>query len=385
MRIIPIASGKGGVGKSLVSANLGVAFAQNGQRVVLADLDLGASNLHLVLGHHSPKKGIGSFLSNTKANVFSDVIAETDVRGLRFIPGDNEVPGLANLTAPQRKALVKQFLALKNDTDILILDLGAGTHQSILDFFLFSNQGIIVSAPAVTAVLNAYVFLKNTVYRLMFNSFSKGSPARAYLEQIRKEGGSHGHQKIYIPKMLPHIKNIDPVSHEKFVSRLNQLCPRLIINLVDEPKDADAAMKIRRSCEEYLDLKIEHLGIIYRDVIQDTALSSRLPVTLYKPQSILSQAVYRIADKIMESPEDEYSPDDKQIDDSFQEAGMEAEIDFDSKMEYVEDLLHSGAMNQGDLIETVKSQQFEIAKLRKENSFIKQKLTKAVEQGFIPQ
>jgi flagellar biosynthesis protein FlhG len=379
MRIIPIASGKGGVGKSLVAANMAVAFAQAGQRVVLADLDLGASNLHLVLGHHSPQMGIGTFLNNTKSN-FADVIAETDVRGLRFIPGDNEIPGTANLSVNQRKSLVKKLLALKDETDILVLDLGAGTHQSILDFFLLSNQGIVVSAPAVTAVLNAYVFLKNAVFRLMSNSCEKGSPARAHLEKLRKDGA--GHSKLYIPKMLPEIKKLDPVSYEKFVKRLEDLHPRLIMNLVDEPKNADVAMKIRRSCEEYLDLKIEHLGIIYRDVVQDTALASRLPIIIYKPQSVLSQAVYRIADKIIESPEDNYAPDDKQIDDSFQEAELEAEVDFDTKMDYVEDLLHSGAMSQGDLIETVKSQQLEIAKIKKENNFIKLKLTRAMQQGF---
>ena len=379
MRIIPIASGKGGVGKSLVAANLAVAFAQAGKRVVIADLDLGASNLHLVLGHHSPQMGIGTFLNNTKSN-FNDVIAETDIRGLRFIPGDNEIPGTANLNMIQRKALVKNLLSLNNTADILVLDLGAGTHQSILDFFLLSNQGIIVSAPAVTAVLNAYVFLKNAVFRLMFNSFGKGSPARAHLEKIRKEGS--GHSKLYVPKILPEIKELDKDSYDKFQERLNMLTPRLIMNLVDEPKNADVAMKIRRSCEEYLDLKLEHMGIIYRDVTQDTALASRLPVILYKPQSILSQAIYRIADKILQTPEDEYIPNDKQIEDSFQEAGLEAEIDFDSKLEYIEDLLHSGAMSYGDLIETVKSQQYEISKLKKENNFIKLKLTNAFQQGF---
>jgi len=377
MRIIPIASGKGGVGKSLVSANLAVSFAQAGQRVILADLDLGASNLHLVLGHQAPKTGIGTYLNNTKSN-FTDVIAATDVRGLRFIPGDNEIPGTANLTSIQKKALVKQLLALKDETDILILDLGAGTHQSILDFFLLSNHGIVVSAPAVTAVLNAYVFLKNSVFRLLFTSCAKGSPARAQLETMRKDGAGH----IYIPKLLPEIKKVDHESYEKFVERLHGLHPRLIMNMVDAPKDADVAMKIRRSCEEYLALKIEHMGIIYRDSLQDTALSSRLPIVLYKPQSILSQAIYRIADKILESPEDSFTLNDKQIEDSFQEAEMEAEVDFDTKMEYVEDLLHSGAMNQGDLIETVKSQQMEISKLKKENNFIKLKLTKAIQQGY---
>jgi len=381
MRIIPIASGKGGVGKSLVAANLAVAFAQSGQRVVLADLDLGASNLHLVLGHQAPKVGIGSFLNDTKSD-FNDVIAATDIRGLRFIPGDTEIPGMANLKAFQLKALVRRFLALKDDTDVLMLDLGAGTHQSILDFFLLSGQGIVVTAPAVTAVLNAYVFLKNTVFRLMFTVFGKGTAAHTYLEQARKDGS--GPQKLYIPKLLPEIKKIDPVSYNKFIDRMAVFHPRLIMNMIDDPKDADVAMKIRRSCEEYLDLKIEHLGVVYRDTLQDTALSSRLPIVLYKPQSVLSQAIYRIADKILQSEEDNYTLDDKAIEESFQEAGLEAEIDFSTKMDYVEELLHSGTLSQGDLIETVKSQQFEISKLRKENNFLKHKLSGAIAKGFTP-
>jgi flagellar biosynthesis protein FlhG len=379
MRIIPVASGKGGVGKSLVSANLGVAFAQAGQRVILADLDLGASNLHLVLGHQSPKTGIGVFLNDTRSE-FRDVIVDTDVRGLRFIPGDTEIPGTANLKPFQLKALVNRLLSLKDDADILILDLGAGTHQSILDFFLLSGQGIVVSAPIVTAILNAYVFLKNTVFRLMFSVFGKGSPAATYLEKARKDGS--GHQKLYIPKMLPEIKRIDPDSYSKFMKRIEHFHPRLIMNMIDDPKDADVAMKIRRSCEEYLDLKIEHLGIIYRDSFQDTALSSRLPIVLYKPQSVLSQAIYRIADKILQSEEDSFGLSDKEIEESFQEAGMEAEVDFETKMDYVEDLLHSGALSQGDLVETIKSQQFEISKLKKENNFLKYKLSKAFEKGF---
>jgi len=63
---------------------------------------------------------------------------------------------------------------------------------------------------------------------------------------------------------------------------------------------------------------------------------------------------------------------------------MEAEIDFGAKMEYVEDLLHSGALSHGDLVETVKSQQFEIAKLKKENNYIKLKLSNAIAKGFNP-
>jgi flagellar biosynthesis protein FlhG len=381
MRIIPVASGKGGVGKSLVAANLAIAFAQAGQRVVLADLDLGASNLHLVLGCQAPKTGIGAFLNDIRSD-FSRVMITTDIRGLRFIPGDGEIPGSANLKASQRNALVKRFLALEADTDILILDLGAGTHQSILDFFLLSGQGIVVTAPAVTATLNAYVFLKNTVFRLMYSLFSKGTGAYTYLEQARKD--SSGKNRLYIPQMLKEIAKIDRESFDKFQKSAAHFHPRLIMNMIDDPKDADVALKIRRSCEEYLDIKLEHLGVIYRDMLQDTALASRLPIVLYKPQSLLAQAIYRIADKILQSEEEGFDLGERDIDDSFQEAAMEAEIDFENKTEYVEELLHTGAMTQGDLLETIKSQQLEISKLRKENNFFKFTLSKAMSQGFRP-
>ncbi|MDR0760956.1 MAG: P-loop NTPase [Treponema sp.] len=380
MRIIPVASGKGGVGKSLVSANLAVAFAQAGQRVVLVDLDLGASNLHLVLGYQAPKTGVGTFLTDARTD-FSKVIMETDIQGLRFIPGDGEIPGSASLKVHQRNVLIRRLLAL-SDTDILILDLGAGTHQSILDFFLLSGHGIVVTAPAVTATLNAYVFLKNTVFRLMYTLFPKGTAAYTYLEQVRKD--TSGKNRLYIPQLLKEIAKRDSKSYERFRKSAAQFHPQIIMNMIDDPKDADVALKIRRSCEEYLDIKIEHLGIIYRDVLQDTALASRLPIILYKPQSLLSQAIYRIADKILQSKEEGFDLGGRNIDESFQEAAMEAVIDFEAKTEYVEELLHSGAMTQGDLLEMVKTQQLEIIKLKKENTFLKFTLSKAMAQGFKP-
>jgi flagellar biosynthesis protein FlhG len=108
-------------------------------------------------------------------------------------------------------------------------------------------------------------------------------------------------------------------------------------------------------------------------------------VILYKPQSIIAQGIYRIADKIMASDEEAGPLDDREIENSFQEAGAEAEIDFDNKMDYVEDLLHSGALSPGDLVETVKTQQLEITKLKKENNFLKLKLSQAISKGYKPQ
>jgi flagellar biosynthesis protein FlhG len=278
----------------------------------------------------------------------------------------------------QRNALIRRLLQV--DADILVLDLGAGTHQFILDFFLLSGQGIVVSAPTVTATLNAYVFLKNTVFRVMYTIFTRGSKGFEYLENLRKD--KSGLQKLYIPRILQDISTLDPKGYAQFADKISHFRPRLIMNMIEDPKDADVAMKIRRSCEEYLDIKIEHLGVIYRDTMQDVALSSRLPIILYKPQAILSQAVYRIADKILSSEEESFSFNARDVDASFQEAGLEAEADFNSNMEYVEELLHTGSLTQGDLVETVKSQQFEISTLKKENNFLKHKLSQAFAQGF---
>ncbi len=376
MQIIPIASGKGGVGKSLLSANLSIALAQAGKKIILADLDLGASNLHLVLGQSSPKAGIGTFI--TGENTFEDIIADTEYENLRLIAGDSEVPGLSALKVYQKYSLIKKFEAL--DADYLIIDLGAGTHLTILDLFLLSPQGIIVTAPTVTATLNGYLFLKNAVFRLMSASFKKGSKAMAYLDRLKTDAASL--KKLYIPKLIETLETIDPKSAAVFKARLSQFHPRLVLNMIDEPKDADKALKIRRSCQQYLGLDLEHLGVMYRDNLQDRALSSRLPVIAYKPNSVLSQAIYRIAEKILQSETMEFSDFAQVTDNSFEVVQEEATDDFSAKMSYVEDLIGTGALSQGELAEIIKQQQFELTQLRNENLLLKSKIVKAANQGF---
>lgn len=379
MQIIPVASGKGGVGKSLLSANLAIALGQAGKKVILADLDLGASNLHLVIGQQAPKTGIGTFL--TGQSKFEDIISPTEYENVSFIAGDSEIPGLTSLQASQKNELIKNFIKCK--ADYLILDLGAGTHLTILDMFLLSPQGIIVTAPTVTATLNGYLFLKNTVFRMMYNTFKRGTPAYNYLEQLKQDTSSL--QRLYIPKMIEQLEKVDPENTRIFKARMAQFKPRLVLNMIDDPKDADRALKIRRSCAEYLGLNLEHLGVIYRDSMQDKALASRLPVIVYKPQSIISQAIYRIAEKIIQSEtlkfDDNYDIT-KANETSFEIASEEASDDYNAKMAYVEDLVGTGALTPGELAETIKTQQYEITALRNENTMLKKKLIDAAKQGY---
>lgn len=381
MQIIPVASGKGGVGKSLLSANLAIALGQAGKKVLLADLDLGASNLHLVIGQVNSKVGIGTFLSGQSK--FEEIIFPTDYKNVFFIAGDSELPGLTSLKVSQKNELIKNFNKLDKEYDYLILDLGAGTHLTILDMFLLSPQGIVVTAPTVTATLNGYLFLKNVVFRMMYNTFKKGSKAYEYLETLKKDSLSL--QRLYIPKLIETLDSVDPESTALFKKRMEEFHPRLVLNMIDDPKDADRAQKIRRSCQQYLDLELEHLGVIYRDTLQDKALSSKLPVIVYKPQSLIGQAIYRVAEKVMQSEtlkfDEEYDLT-QASETSFEIANEEAEDGYSQKMAYVEELAGTGALTAGELAETLKQQQYEITALKTENNFLKKKLLEAAAQGF---
>lgn len=378
-QIIPVASGKGGVGKSLLSANLAIALGQQGKQVVLVDLDLGASNLHLVIGQSPTSASLGSWF--TEKSQFKDIIQPTDYKNVSFIAGDSQIPDLTSLKHAQKIKLIRN---LKNiDTDFVILDLGAGTHQFILDMFLLSPQGIIVSAPAVTATLNGYLFLKNAVFRLLYTTFKKNTPGRQLLDNLKKNSTSM--QKLYIPQLVQSLARVDSENTQLFINRMQQFRPRLVMNMIENPTDANKAQRIKTSCNQYLGLEIDFLGLMYRDMLQDKALSSQLPLVIYKPQSVLGQAIYRIADKVIETPirtfDADFNPENFNTD-TFLGAEDEANNDYDFKLSGIDDLVSGGELTIGELAEMIKTQQYELIQLKKENQLLKSKLIKAASLGF---
>ena len=372
MQIIPIASGKGGVGKSLIATNLAVSLASMGKRVVLADMDIGGSNLHLILGQPASKVGLGTYLMG-KTN-FDDIVCETEYKNLRFISGDGEIPGLATLPLKVKRALLTDLRG-RTDCDFFILDLGAGTHANILDMFLISNRGMIVTDPTVTATLDAYLFIKNIVFRLMTGSFHPDSAAFFYLKKLASDVSFL--QRLYIPKLLDRIDAIDPDSVNVFLKHLNEFHPRMVLNSVENKDDAEKSKRIYRSCKEYLGVDLEFLGAIHRDVFQELALSARLPVVCYKPNCLLSQGIQRMAQKIIDYGE-KYVP--REMEESFRLAEDEAEVDFIKKLEYVEDVVGASDLTIQDYGEIIRSQQYEINRLKNENLLLKKKILDAYKE-----
>ena len=132
MQIIAIASGKGGVGKSMLTANLAVALGQSGKQVVAADLDLGGSNLHLALGAMGLPRGVGTYFDKPSTQL-EEIIYPTDYPNLSIIPGESELPGIANVPPAPKQRLLHDLKNLQ--CDYLLLDLGAGTHYNTNGLF----------------------------------------------------------------------------------------------------------------------------------------------------------------------------------------------------------------------------------------------------------
>ena len=150
--IIPVASGKGGVGKTLLVSNLGVSLARRGKTVILVDLDLGSSNLHTLLGIKNRYPGIGSFIYKHESSLES-LLVETGMPQLYLIPGDSLFPGTANLQYFMKLRIMKELSRLV--ADYVLLDLGAGSAYNTVDFFINTHNGLNVNPPQKTAQHNS--------------------------------------------------------------------------------------------------------------------------------------------------------------------------------------------------------------------------------------
>lgn len=131
-KIIPIGGGKGGVGKSFIVAGLGALLAKQRRKVLLVDLDLGASNLHTIVGLNPPDKGLHCFMDKSAASL-QETAVPTLIPNLFLVSSAQCSMEIANLYYQQKLRVIKALHKLHYD--FVLLDLGAGTSFNTLDFF----------------------------------------------------------------------------------------------------------------------------------------------------------------------------------------------------------------------------------------------------------
>ena len=148
-----IGGGKGGSGKSFITGNLGILLAKGGYKTLLVDVDLGAANLHTIIGLPHPEKSISDFV-NKKVGTLQETVEPTPVPNLYLISGAMNNLDIANLAHEQKLKITRNISKLSYD--YILLDLGAGTAFNTIDFFMVSDTGIFVTTPEPTSIENIY-------------------------------------------------------------------------------------------------------------------------------------------------------------------------------------------------------------------------------------
>ncbi len=154
---ICVASGKGGTGKTIFSANIGVLLAQAGFRVMLIDADLGLANSHLLLGL-DPTHDVSQLISGERS--IDEVLIE-EPSGLRILPGGSGIAELTELSEGQLGYLAAQMRRVDTETDITLVDCSAGITPQVLRFIASAHNLVVVTTPEVTSMIDGYAVIKN--------------------------------------------------------------------------------------------------------------------------------------------------------------------------------------------------------------------------------
>ncbi len=234
-RVVSIGGGKGGIGKSLVSANLGIELARRGKRVVLVDADLGGATLHTTLGIDLPRRTLSDFVER-KVSKMEDVITPTGIPNLGLVSGALDHLDAANPRHAQKMRLLRHVQQL--DVDYAVLDLGAGTHTNVLDFFLVSDHGVLVLVPEPTAVENAYRFVKAAFWRRMRNV------AQVYGYDPLIRAVTEGRTFRSPVELVASLAERDPEAGANLARHLAAFRPRLVVNQARTEQDAEVGRAV---------------------------------------------------------------------------------------------------------------------------------------------
>jgi len=265
-RIIAVGGAKGGIGKSIFAANLGMQLCSLGFRTVMVDLDLGGSDLHVYLGlKQIPDTTLNDFI-NRKAATLDETLVRPE-HGPMLVAGNNSELGAANIPFQTKLRLIENIRKL--NADYVILDLGGGTDFNTLDFFLAADLGIVLTTLDQPAYLEAYAFIKTALQRKLNRLFGAESPFPARRNASLKEivqAGTRAADKDNprtIQDLLAKVAQEDPLSLPLITDEILSFAPCLVINrCFDNQAALKVAATLRSVACQRLSTDINHAGTI---------------------------------------------------------------------------------------------------------------------------
>ena len=253
LRIVAIGGGKGGIGKSLVAVTLGIELVRRGLRVVLVDCDLGGANLHSFLGMEYPKETLSDFVLR-RVETISQLVISTPVPGLGLISGARNAIQVANPLHQQKVRLLRALGHL--DADVALLDLGAGSHFNVVDFFLQAHSGILVIVPEPTSLENAYRFLKAAFLRRVRSV----DPSYGIADLIQDVTRERGQRPLVPAELVREVAARNPEAGAALERVMASFRPLLLVNQVREPKDLSLGEGMCEASRRLFGLDLVYLG-----------------------------------------------------------------------------------------------------------------------------
>ncbi len=283
-RIYAVASGKGGVGKTVISSSIGVGLASMGQEVIMVDADFGGANMHTCMGILEPELTFFDFYTLQKETL-SDIVLDTPVENLRMISGACGTLGLANPKYFQKQRFIRELKKLQADS--ILIDLGAGSGFHTVDLFLLADEKILVMTPEPTSVFEAFGFIKICLLRDLNRRLKKYPEALAVLA---KDGiNKPNNIQLTIGDLMTEIEKIDEEALNIFKETLAGFSPKLILNMVKARDEIKEGQAIQAAALDLLCINVELLGYISFDFQVKAAVKAMKPFLLFDPKAKASQ------------------------------------------------------------------------------------------------
>jgi flagellar biosynthesis protein FlhG len=285
--LVSVASGKGGVGKSVAVCNLGIVLARLGRRVILADLDVGGANLHVMLGEFTPERSLSDFLTR-RVERLTDVLQPVGLcRNLRLLPGSAESLKTSNPHHASRSRVLRELARL--DADVVIVDLGAGMSYATLDGFLASDLQVAVATPDAASVVDVYTLLKLAAVRRVQQVLGARSAVGAAIAQREFPN---------VSALVEAAREIDPAAHARALAAVGAFRPHLLLNRTGSGGTLNL-VRLNSTLRQYLGAEATLLGEIPEDPAMARAARIHQPVTEHEPESPAGRAFLEAARRLL--------------------------------------------------------------------------------------
>ncbi len=293
-KIVTVAGGKGGIGKSLIAANIAVMLANRGYRVVAVDLDLGASNLHAFLGVKNSGKNIISFAEHS-INEINSLVLTTRFKGTGLICGAANVAGAANIGDREKSRIINSITELT--ADYVILDLGAGSAFNVTDFFLIGDQGIVVIVPEITSLLDAYTFLKSVLHRHLEREWEKVPEVASLISEFKNPNNAR--RMVTVEQLIKAVQQISVDEALRMRRLVESFQIRVVLNKVRDKKDFQVVKTIKELSRRNLSLAVTDAGYIPYDSEVSRSVNMMTPFVHLAPKRAATRQIDKLCQTIV--------------------------------------------------------------------------------------